>query len=222
MTFSIAWDRLYAANRHMSIWPWSDLVTYVVRYASPTEGFRRVLELGCGAGANIPFFIKLDVDYCGIDGSPTIVASLHCSFPELREKIVVGDFTKSIPFDGPFDYVVDRGSLTCNTTASIRHALRMTFDLLRQDGKLIGIDWPSTKHADASGGDLLDANTRTNIASRQFADVGAVHFSDRDHLVGLLTSTGFRVDRLEHKQNDVIVPAQIGRSAWWNFVAVKP
>jgi SAM-dependent methyltransferase len=221
MIFSVEWDRLYAANQHMSVWPWSDLVAYVHRYAKPTEGFRRVLELGCGAGANIPLFKKLDVDYSAIDGSPAIVALLHGSFPELKDKIVVGDFTKLIPFEGPFDYVVDRGSLTCNNTASIRQALRMTFDLLRRDGKLIGIDWFSTKHAEATGGDELDSNTRTNITSRQLAGVGAVHFSDRDHLVGLLTGVGFRVDRLEHKQNDIIIPAKTARLAWWNFVAVK-
>ena len=37
----------------MSIWPWSDLVSYVMRYVPPNFAEFKVLELGCGAGANI-------------------------------------------------------------------------------------------------------------------------------------------------------------------------
>src|SRR5690242_16756931 len=115
----------------MSIWPWSDLVSYVHRYANPGAGFNRVLELGCGAGANIPLFVQLGVDYSAIEGSPAIVARLHEVYPELAGKIVAADFTQSIPFDGSFDLVVDRISLAHNTTKAMQCALAMVFDKLR-------------------------------------------------------------------------------------------
>ena len=51
--FSIEWDQRYKENLQMSIWPWSDLVSAVMRLRLPAS--TRVLELGCGAGANIPF-----------------------------------------------------------------------------------------------------------------------------------------------------------------------
>ena len=55
--FSNEWDNLYTSNAHMSVWPWSDLVSYVMRYARPKDPSNcKVLELGVGAGANIEFF----------------------------------------------------------------------------------------------------------------------------------------------------------------------
>ncbi len=69
MGFSNEWDSIYADGQQKSIWPWSDLVSFVMRYARPKGPTYRVLELGCGAGANVPFFRYLNVEYCAIDGS---------------------------------------------------------------------------------------------------------------------------------------------------------
>ena len=79
MTFSNEWDQRYQENTHMSIWPWSDLVSFVKRYSKSIK-VSRVLELGCGAGANIPFFKSLKVDYYAIDGSKTAVQRLWNRF----------------------------------------------------------------------------------------------------------------------------------------------
>jgi SAM-dependent methyltransferase len=222
MNFSIEWDRVYRSNEQLSRWPWSELVSYVHRYARPSDGFQRVLELGCGAGANIPFFETLGIDYHGIEGSPSIVQLLHEKFPKIRDRIVVGDFTKTIPFDGKFDLVVDRSSITHNVTSAIHRTLGMIFFRLRTGGKLIGIDWFSMEHSDAKSGDIVDAWTRTNIRNGQFFGVGTVHFSDREHLHGLLRGSGFEIERLEHKLVDTVVPERNNRFAAWNFVAVKP
>ena len=97
----------------------------------------------------------------------------------------------------------------------------MVFERLRAGGKFIGIDWFSTACPDAQWGDALDAYTRANIDRGEFTGLGTVHFSDKEHLVGLLTGTGFRVERLEHKQIDFIIPAESGCLGRWNFVAVK-
>jgi SAM-dependent methyltransferase len=222
MSFSQEWDCVYGDDRHRSIWPWSDVVSYVHRHAAPRDGFRRVLELGCGAGANIPFFLKLGMDYWGIEGSSFAVAALRDTFPELKHKIAVGDFTDSIPLPGPFGLVLDRAALTHNPTTAIQSALRLVFELLRPSGKLIGIDWFSASHSDTGRGRPVDAHTRTDIPSGQFQGVGAVHFADRDHLTELLTTAGFTLERLEHKRSEMLVPDEGVRFAAWNFVAIKP
>ena len=54
--FSSEWDDQYSIGRLGSRWPWSDVVSYVMRYVRPQNKKIKVLELGCGAGANIPFF----------------------------------------------------------------------------------------------------------------------------------------------------------------------
>jgi hypothetical protein len=91
---------------------------------------------------------------------------------------------------------------------------------MRPGAKFIGIDWFSTAHADfASGAQLDDQYTRCGFSSGQFKDVGTVHFSDERHLMGILTDAGFDVERMEHKQSDVVLPKGQSRMAWWNFVA---
>ena len=146
MTFSKEWDKIYADNKQMNKWPFTDLVSYIIRYSPPYGNSFQVLELGCGSGPNIPFFKGLGVKYYAIEGSSTIVARLWEVFPELQENIVVGDFTKKIPFPHLFDLVVDRGSVTCNSTAAIKKSLRLIYEKLKPGGKFIGIDWFSTLH----------------------------------------------------------------------------
>jgi len=219
--FSEAWDRRYAENTHLSIWPWSDMVSYVCRYAKPRESFAKVLELGCGAGANIPFFLNRSEDYYAIEGSPTIIAALLARFPELSSKIACNDFTQDIPFDVVFDMVVDRASLTHNDTASIDRSLALVASKIRTGGLYIGIDWFSTEHPDAKKGTPVDAHTRRNIESRTFGDVGNVHFSDKHHLCGLFERANFKIIMLEHKKTTILIGDRQTEQCAFNFVAIR-
>jgi SAM-dependent methyltransferase len=220
MGFSKEWDDQYRANAHMSIWPWSDLVSYVLRYAPPKSASCKVLELGCGAGANIPFFRHLDVDYYAIEGSEFIVRKLWGTFPDYKSRIATGDFTQDIPFDGPFDLVVDRASLTHATTSGIQNALKMIRVRMNPGGMYIGIDWFSTMHSDSgTGSPREDEHTRVDATEGQFAGLGVVHFSDQEHLIDLFS--GFRMQIMEHKVVRREIPSDEHVFASWNFVAVK-
>lgn len=220
MTFSREWDDIYRSAGHMSTWPWSDVVSYVMRYARPTGPDYRVLELGCGAGANIPFFQRLGVHYCGVEGSGHMVGQLRAAYPGLADSIVVGDFTRDIPFAGRFDLILDRGSLTHNTSASISAALGLLRGRLKPAGALIGIDWFSTAFSEYGRGEPAgDPHTQRNFTSGPLAHTGVVHFADRDHLLELLQR--FTVMVLEHKTVRRELPADGYQYAAWNFVATK-
>lgn len=221
MSFSPEWDERYRANTHMSIWPWSDLVSYVMRYAKPSNPSQcRVLELGCGAGANIPFFKWLGVDYHAVDGSPAIVKKLQQRYPGYAEKIKAADFTSSIPFDVGFDIIVDRASLTHNDTESIRRGIALLRDHMIPGSYFIGIDWFSVNHTDFSKGNPdADGYTRHAITDGQFAGVGSVHFSDQSHIVALFE--GFDIRTLEEKRNFRVIPKDGHVFASWNFLAVR-
>lgn len=220
MSFSPEWDAIYRNGQHMSNWPWSDMVSYVMRYARPPsvhpEQFS-VLELGCGAGANIPFFRSLGVNYWGIDGSHHIIAQLRERFPELKDQLIVGDFTEALPFDQSFDLIVDRAGLTCNKTAAIERTLAQVRLLLKPGGRFIGIDWYSTAHDGYRQGQAAeDAYTRTDVGGG-LAQTGRVHFADQARLETLFRD--FQLVQLEHKVIDMLLP-EPGRFAAWNLVAV--
>jgi SAM-dependent methyltransferase len=220
--FSDEWDQRYRESTHLSIWPWSDLVSLTHRHASPKQGFRRVLELGCGAGANIPFYRSLDCDYHAIDGSESIVEQLIAQTPALAERVICGDFTRTLPYEpARFDLVVDRASITHNCTPDVRAALAESARVLRSGGKFIGVDWFSTEHEDARRGAAVDAHTRRDIDSRNFGGVGNVHFSDEAHLRDLFAHAGFELEMLQHKQHRHVLGGNLANFASWNLVAFK-
>ena len=184
MSFSNEWEDIYQQNAHMSVWPWSDLVSLVMQHKPEKNNFK-VLELGCGAGANIPLFASLGASYYAVDGSKTVVNKLHKTYPQFSKHIYVGDFTKDIPNEN-FDLIVDRASLTCNSTASIVQCLSKCHKQLVVGGKFIGSDWYSTDYSDYSKGEQAeDIWTRKNFIDGSFNGTGSVHFTDKKHLLEL-------------------------------------
>ena len=216
MGFSQEWEQRYADNTHLSIWPWSDIVSLVHRHCK--RG--RVLELGCGAGANIPLFRALGMDYYAIDGSPTIIAQLKQRYPEIADQIRLGDFTAEQPFEEAFDLVIDRAALTHNNTTSIKNALQSALTSLKPGGLIIGCDWFSTNHSDYAGGEMVyDVYTRTNHSKGQFVGVRNVHFSDEAHLRELFTK--FEILFMEEKLVRRYEPQDNHQFASWNIVGKK-
>jgi len=218
MGFSRQWDDKYQDNTHMSIWPWTDLVSLVMRHKPEKRNFK-VLELGCGAGANIPLFVSLEADYYTVEGSETIVDTLHQRFPHLKDNIMVGDFTDFIP-DERFDLIVDRAALTHNHEESIIRSLKQCHEKLNVGGKYIGVDWFSTHHVDYSKGiQAEDIWTRKNLDGCGFEGIGRVHFSDQDHLIELFKE--FEVKNLTHSVLSEKIPDLKANVSTWNFVMEK-
>lgn len=221
MSFSTEWDDVYKNNQQLSIWPFSDLVSLVMRHGKSFLKGSRVLELGVGAGANIPFFLNHECEYYGIEGSPTIVQQLQKKFPQIAQNLVAQDFTQSLVFSGQFDFIIDRSSLTHNSTSAITHCLELCRKQLKPHGLYIGIDWFSTQHDDfLRGKECGEYHTRDQFPSGQFEHVGRVHFFDEQHL-NALVSQSFDLIYTEHKVHEQQLGGHRHRFASWNFVA-KP
>ena len=180
-----------------------------------------MLELGCGAGANIPFFVALQFDYFAIEGSPSIASLLKKKFPDLASKIIVGDFTDNFPFKEKFDLVIDRASITHNDTQSIKKTLNLILQSLKPGGLFIGSDWFSTNHSDyLKGTKVKDDFTRSNFLQGQFSGVGLVHFSNETHIHELFSA--FELLTLEEKMIVRLEPTDNHVFASYNIVARLP
>tara|TARA_R110001583_G_scaffold10419_4_gene48096 strand:- start:51062 stop:51646 length:585 start_codon:yes stop_codon:yes gene_type:complete len=190
-----------------------------MKYANPNKGENfRVLELGCGAGANIPFFRSLGAKYYAVEGSSAIVNHLKEVYVEYADNMIVGDFTVDLDFDLDFDLIIDRGSITHNSTSSIRTTLSRCKELMAPEGMMIGVDWFSTEFDEYKhGGSGEDKFTRTNFQAGRLNGIDLAHFCDHDHLNDLLQ--GFELFHLEHKTVNQLKPEGRGFYAAWNFVA---
>jgi SAM-dependent methyltransferase len=220
MSLNAEWEMLYAAQRHLSIWPWSDLVSLVMRHLppAPTRGKRRILELGCGVGANLPFLLSLG-EVWAIDGSPTAVRNLHRRFPEAAERLLIADFSQPWPISNTFDIIVDRGSITCNSTSAIRRILdQVRMRLSKPDGLFFGVDFFSMEFSAAAEGSAVedDIYSRRNFMSGRLSGTGLAHFADEAHLRDLFAD--FELIYLEHKVVEQRAPYTGERFAAWNLV----
>ena len=221
MGFSSEWEDIYKSGRHLSVWPWSDLVGLVRQHVPDIGPGSRVLEIGCGAGANVPFFNELGVDYFGVDGSPTMVAQLQDRFDDMANHFHACDFTDTLYFEGPFDLLIDRGSLTHNSDADIRKTVNLAYDALHSGGKLISVDCCSDQHYGFTAGDPgEDPYTRINFTDGALAGTGKVHFSDSSNIRDIFSD--WSIEYMAHKSLDPIVPKEPFKLIFWDFVAVKP
>lgn len=218
MGFSKEWEAVYQRNEQASIWPWSHLVSLAHRYGNLHEGMR-VLELGCGAGANIPFFIAQKADYYGIDGSATTIARLKERFAGQDVHVSQADFTQGVHYGGAFDLIIDRASVTHNSTEDIQRVITLAMNALKPGGRYIGMDWFSTRYEDYASvpSEVVDDNTRI-FETGDFAGDGRTHFSDGTHLRDLFA--GYRFLCLTEKIEEQFMPSK-HRAARWDFVVEK-
>ena len=221
MGFSLEWNDIYGAQKNIIKWPWSDVVSLSYRYCNHLfEKGASVLELGCGTGANIQFFKSNDFKYFGIDGNAEVIASLQSEYPEYKENIICGDFTKNLGFDGyKFDLILDRAAITHNDTKAIIKTFDNIKSSLKVNGIFLAIDWFSTKHMDSKSGKIVDNFTRTMIPEGQFEGVGNVHFSDFEHLNDIFSD--FKVLSMKEKVISEFFLKKKDVFSAWDIVAQK-
>ncbi|MDA8658490.1 class I SAM-dependent methyltransferase, partial [Flavobacteriaceae bacterium] len=156
MAFSKQWDSYYKRNNG-SEWPWSDLISYFFQVEKYLQGNPKVLELGFGTGANIPFFLSKRIDYFGIEGSVSAVNRAKDLFPEFDKRIINGDFSKKINyFHTKFDLIFDRASVAHNNHEGIKKTIKLIGQNLNINGFYIGIDWFGDEHFEFTNGDFID------------------------------------------------------------------
>jgi len=218
--FSEEWNKIYKTNLQLSVWPWSDLVSFVNKYRNKKNKNKiSVLELGCGAGANIPFFHQLQYDYYSVEGSSDIVKKLKKKYPKLKQKIKVGDFTNEIPFKTKFNIIIDRGSMTHNDDLAIKKSLMLISKSLKKGGIFMGFDWFSKNDSDFKKGDKVDNFTKTNIKTGKLKNVGKIYFTDLKNLKKLFNK--WKILEIYEKIYKYHKPQKNFKRASWAIVAKK-
>ena len=220
-SFGDRYDKVYREGLQKSVWPWTSVVTILHKLKKGLNPNAKILEIGCGMGANINLIQSLEYEYFGIDFSSFAINEILNTHPELVEKLAVGDFTKNISFfDKKFNIILDRASLTCNPTSKIKNCIELIKKELITGGYFVGVDWYSTDHSGFKEGKSQEDEFSLIFDEKEsLFDPPRMHFSSKEHINNLFKE--FEIIHLEHhitetSKSKLSKPDSI---ASWNFVA---
>lgn len=182
------WDEKFS-SRSWGRYPPEDLVRFMGRnFRGADRAGVRVLEVGCGPGANIWFLHREGYAVHGIDASPAAIklaaqrlalenAGLPSPAPDLR----VGNFARLPWQDASFDVVVDIFALYANPLALIEQALSEVARVLKPGGLLYSKLW-GTGTTGFGEGIRLEPGTFDAIPRGPCRDMGITHFFTPDEV----------------------------------------
>ncbi len=120
------WEEIFR-SREWGKYPPEHVIRFVARnfYRVPDRKNVRLLEVGCGPGANVWFMAREGFTVPRIDGSSIAIrqASERLSREGLAADLRVGDYSTIPCPDSSFDGVVENVSLYCNRWGVVRRAL---------------------------------------------------------------------------------------------------
>jgi SAM-dependent methyltransferase len=143
------WDSVWEdvfLSQEWGKYPGEELIRFVARnfYRSKNRKDVRILEVGCGPGANLWFLAREGFSFTGIDGSKTAIdsarARLEREVPEWSKneenQLTVGDI-QALPFpDGHFDAVIDNEAVYCNDFVTSLHIYSECARVLKDRGSI--------------------------------------------------------------------------------------
>ena len=165
------WEKIFS-NSEWGKYPPISLVRFMAKNYYPLlkENEVKVLEIGCGPGANLWYLAREGFSVYGIDGSSTAIkkANERLKYENLTnnvKELLVGDYMEVIDnfSDKMFDVVVDIESLSCNPFEYSRKVIEKIFNKLKSGGLMFSITFTdrvygieSMEEVDYHGGVIKD------------------------------------------------------------------
>jgi len=183
-TWDPVWEKIFS-SQEWGKYPQEHLVRFIARnfYSVSDRRVIRLLEIGCGPGANVWFMTREGFSVSGIDGSSTAIqrAKERLASEELVADLRVGDFTELPWPDATFDGIVENVSLGCNPISSIERALDEVNRVLRPGAPFLS-SFFSDKTWGYGEGEVTERDGFINLRDGPLAKGGFCLFLSRDRI----------------------------------------
>lgn len=164
----MGWDSVWEKIFQESEWgkyPAESLIRFIANnFYHKRNGGIKILEVGCGPGANIWYLAREGFEVYGIDGSPTAIAKAKDRIADegFNAQLKVGDIM-TLPYDDCFfDAVIDVECLYCNDRKDTKAILGEISRCLKDDGLFY-----SRTLAD----DMYVGNTQTKVGHLEYKEI---------------------------------------------------
>lgn len=142
MSWDPVWEKVFS-DQEWGKYPPEDFIRFIARNFYNVENRKeiKILEVGCGPGANLWFLAREGFEISGIDGSQTAITQagsrLNTECPNWRGALTVGDISV-LPYPNDcFDAVVDIECVYCNTYATSKQIYCEMARVVRGGGSFI-------------------------------------------------------------------------------------
>ncbi|UUI62659.1 class I SAM-dependent methyltransferase [Aeromonas salmonicida] len=143
MSHGDIWNSIFS-SQEWGKYPSEDLIRFIARsfYKEKKRSSIKILELGCGPGANIWYLAREGFSFCGVDCSITAIEHaclrLDKEFPNWRQhgELIVGD-VHNLPYDSEsFDAVIDNECIYCADYETAKDIYNEAWRVTKYNGKL--------------------------------------------------------------------------------------
>ncbi|RED18283.1 class I SAM-dependent methyltransferase [Pontivivens insulae] len=196
--------------------------------AQETRGTVKILETGCGSGANLWMIAKQGFDAYGIDLSAEGIALCKAMLDhyETKATLNVGDMTQTGYAADYFDAVVDVFSSNCLTRNDGAHFLAEVARILKPGGKFFSYfpskssdTWTKPNHPDPDFKQRLDEDTLNGLHRIDGPFQGnnyAFRFLDPDGYDAMLEAAGLKTTHCELSGR-----TYRGREEYFEFLVIE-
>ncbi|MCL2658895.1 MAG: class I SAM-dependent methyltransferase [Acidobacteriaceae bacterium] len=183
-TWDPIWEKVFR-NKKWGKYPPEHIVRFIAQsfYGSKERSQVRLLEVGCGPGANVWFMVREGFTVSGIDGSSTAIqqAQQRLAGEGLSADLRVGDLARLPWPDAVFDGAVENVSLYCNPLAAVERALDEVHRVLRPGAPFLS-SFFSNRTWGYGQGDRIEQDGYTNIPEGPLSGSGFCLFLSRDRV----------------------------------------
>lgn len=219
MAWNNVWEQVFS-SQEWGKYPGEDIVRFVARnfYKAPERSQVKLLEIGCGPGANIWFMAREGFNVFGIDGSSTAISQakkrLQEEVPNWHGQLDVGDMV-NLPYqDNHFDALLDIEASSTNSFENTKKIFSEAARVLKPSGLLYVRTFSTGTWGDKTG-EMLGNNTFLPKEG-PMAGKGLTRFTDEEEIESLMPNN------LKVKSVDLL---QWGRGAEtikeWMIIAQK-
>jgi ubiquinone/menaquinone biosynthesis C-methylase UbiE len=194
------WERIFR-ERSWGRWPAEEVVRAVARIGRPGL---RVLEVGCGAGAQLWYLAHEGHLPIGLDFAPAALgqAAARVTEEDLTVPLVRGD-ARALPFaDASYDVVLDVEAWSCLPADAAAHAWREASRVLEPGGRVVSIGF-TARTAGSDSGTQVDPHTVRDMTRGPLAELGTISFLDAARVDDLVASVGLRLDDVQVRTRTV-------------------
>ena len=156
MAWDPIWEEIYRA-RDLGKYPAEDLIRFIARnfYKAPNRKDIKILEVGCGQGANIWYIAREGFSIYGVDGSSSAIdyakKRLDQEISGWSGSLTVGDVVSLDFEDNYFDAVIDNEAVTHNSFENSKAIYNEMARVTKKGGKLFSRTFATGCWGDRSG-----------------------------------------------------------------------